>query len=158
NTYTGGTLVTNGFVQVNNNTSLGAAGPGNNVVITNGGTLDFGGNTTANNLNLQAATIKVSGSGVTNGGAIINTAGVSQQNAVTNVTLLGDTTFGGIGNWNDANNSGRWDIRGATSQLSTGGNPFKITKVGSNQVSLVNVTVDPALGDIDVQGGRFSYE
>ena len=29
NTYSGGTLVTNGFLQVSNNTSLGTAGPGN---------------------------------------------------------------------------------------------------------------------------------
>ena len=80
-------------------------------------------------------------------GAIIN-SGAQQINALRYVTLLGNTTFGG---------SARWDIRGA-SELSTGGNPYKLTKLGANQVSLTGVTVDPALGDVEVQQGIFSVE
>ena len=158
NTYSGGTLVTNGFLQVSNNTSLGAAGAGNIIVVTNGGTLDLGGNVTADGLALREFTIQVSGSGVTNGGAIINSGLVSQHNALSNLTLVGDTTLGGVGDWHSTANSGRWDIRGNASRLNTGGNPYKLTKVGGNWLGLVNVTVDPALGDIDLQAGNLDYE
>src|SRR5205085_63472 len=81
--------------------------------------------------------------------------GAAQQNAFRNVSLLGDTTFGG-GN--------RWDVRGAGStganlaNLSTGGQAYNLIKTGTNQVNLVNVTVDPALGDIDVRSGILGYE
>jgi autotransporter-associated beta strand protein len=72
-----------------------------------------------------------------------------------NLTLAGDVTFGG---------SSRWDIRAASSSstngcaLVTGGQPFKITKVGTNQVSLVAVSVDLGLGDIDVKEGVFAIQ
>jgi autotransporter-associated beta strand protein len=66
------------------------------------------------------------------------------------VTLAGNTTVGG---------TGRWDIRGTGATLSTGGKAYDLTKVGFNQqFSLVGVTVDPALGNIDVQAGLFSVE
>jgi fibronectin-binding autotransporter adhesin len=157
NTYTGGTLITNGFLQVSGNTSLGAASAGNQIIVTNGGSLDLGGGATANSITLQASTIQVSGAGMTNGGAIMN-SGLNQQNGLTNVTMLGDTVFGGVGDWHATGNPGRWDIRGAAARLNTGGQPFKLTKVGGNQVNLVNVTVDPQLGDVDIQGGQFGYE
>jgi autotransporter-associated beta strand protein len=40
----------------------------------------------------------------------------------------------------------------------TSGQPHKITKVGPNQVSLVAVSVDTALGDIDVKEGVFAIQ
>jgi len=36
--------------------------------------------------------------------------------------------------------------------------PYNVTKVGTNQVSMVGVTIDPLLGNIDVQNGLFSFE
>lgn len=152
NSYSGGTLITNGFLLISNSTALGTAGPGNSIVVTNGGTLDFGGNATANNLALRAYTIQVSGGGVTNGGAIVNSGAFTQQNAVSNVTMVGSTIFGG---------NSRWDIRGstnATTFLNTGGNPYKLTKVGTNFIGLVNATVDPSLGDVDVTSGLLDFE
>jgi len=66
------------------------------------------------------------------------------------VTLAGDTTIGG---------TARWDIRGPSASLLTGGQPHKLTKVGTNHVSLVGVdTVDPALGDIDIVQGVLAFQ
>ena len=71
NTYGGSTTVNNGTIQVNNNASLGAL-PSGAVTITNGGTLDLGGNPTANNTNYGAKPFYVAGAGVGNNGAIVN--------------------------------------------------------------------------------------
>jgi autotransporter-associated beta strand protein len=118
--------------------------------VKSGATLDFGSlNFAANALNLGLEPITVSGTGLFGQGAIINSGGVAQQNAVRVVTLAGDTTFGG---------NSRWDIRGTGAALSTSGQAYNITKVGPNQVSLVGVAMDPALGNIDVQGGILSIE
>ena len=117
-------------------------------VIINGGALDF------NSLGLGLKPVVVSGmgdlaiDGNTNG-AIIN-SGIAINQALQFVTMKGDTAFGG---------SGRWDIRGnPTASLSTGGNAYKLVKVGANQVSLNGVTVDSALGDISVRAGTLSVE
>ena len=59
------------------------------------------------------------------------------------------TTFGG---------TARWDMRGSSPSLSTGGNSYNITKVGTNQVSLVGVLVDPMLGNVDIQEGIFGIQ
>ncbi len=86
--------------------------------------------------------------GATNG-AIVN-SGAAQTQALRFVTLTGDTAFGG---------AGRWDIRAnPTASLSTGGNAYNLIKVGANQISLVGVTVDASLADIDLRSGILSYE
>ena len=92
--------------------------------ILNGGTLDV------NNFDLGAEEIRVIGAGVFGNGAIVNNGGGPVLN-LHRVILTGDTSFGG---------SGRWDIRNggiAGEILDLAG--FKLTKVGGNQVSLVNV-------------------
>src|SRR5262249_35720170 len=114
-------------------------------IVTNDGTLDV------NGFNLGSEPVTVSGTGVTNLGAIINT-GPQQISALRAVTLAGDATFGG---------TGRWGIRnsGGAASLLTGGQPFKITKIGTNQVSLVGVNpIDASLGDIDVLEGVFAIQ
>ena len=133
----------------------GALGNGSTVLVTNSiatsATLDVNGQT------LQTATtgpstILVNGAGIGGNGVILN-SGPDSLNALLNVTLAGDTSFGG--------SSGRWDIRSVTGfpgQLQTGGQPYNLTKVGTNQVSLVGVIVDSALGNITVQNGVFSVE
>jgi autotransporter-associated beta strand protein len=90
------------------------------------------------------------GAGHLGQGAIISTG--NQNNALENVTMTGDATVGG---------SGRFDIRNLgnpITQLSTGGNAYNLTKIGTAQFSLVGVTVDPALGDVNVNEGTFSIE
>jgi fibronectin-binding autotransporter adhesin len=114
--------------------------------IASGATLDV------NAINLGNELVTVSGTGVGGLGAIVNNSGTGQNNALHDVLLVGDTTFGGVG---------RWDIRtNATGapNLNTGGNAYKITKLGANHVTLFGANVDPALGDIDVQQGGFGYE
>ena len=50
------------------------------------------------------------------------------------------------------------DMRASGSTLSTGGQPFKLTKVGDNQFQLADVAVDGALGDVDVKGGKLGLQ
>ena len=137
-------------LDVPTNTTLRAASGtalGRNVgttLIEKGGTLDINGQ------NLGPKSVTVSGAGVNTNGAIIN-SGAAQISALQSVILQDNTTFGG---------SARWDIRaGTVASLDTGGQPFNITKVGTNQVSLVSITnVDAALGNIEILQGTFSLQ
>jgi autotransporter-associated beta strand protein len=128
--------------------STGALGSSTGATIINGGTLDV------NGFSFTAEPATVSGAGAGGQGAIVNT-GPQQTSALRNVSLNGDTTFGG---------TGRWDIRASSSSstngcaLVCGGQPYRITKVGTNQFSLVAVSVDPGLGDIDVKEGTFAIQ
>jgi autotransporter-associated beta strand protein len=137
--YDGPITITSGTLK-----ALGAQALGTTVgttTIQNGGTLDV------NALDLGGENIFVVGDGVGGGGAIINSGGGTIFN-LHRVTLTGPTSFGG---------TGRWDIRqtGVTAELLDLGG-FKLTKVGGNQVSLVNV--DMTAGDIDINNGVFSIE
>ena len=162
NDFTGTTLISAGTVKVDFGTELGALS-GGAVTITNGGTLDIGGNTTANSFGFtntvgdQKAFI-VSGWGVSSNGAIVNSSAVQQLGAFQKITLAGDAAFGGPGLAQGNGNPGRWDMRGTNVTLSTGGNAYNLYKVGSNQVSLVGTTVDAALADIRVMAGEFGVE
>jgi autotransporter-associated beta strand protein len=141
--YNGAILVSGGTLKPSNANALGTVN--GSTTIGSGATLDVNGQ------NLGREPVTASGSGVSNAGAIFNSGG-GQNNALFNVTLADDTTFGG---------TGRWDIRGAASDaasLKTSGYAYNVTKVGSNQVSLVNVAVDDALGNIDVQQGILDLE
>ena len=139
NTYEGTTIVAQGILRAGSATALGGTLGG--TVVSNGAALDVNGQ------NLGAEPLTVGGAGPGGIGAIIN-SGSDQINALQGVTLTGDTVFGG---------TGRWDLRGGGGQLSTGGTAYNLTKVGSNQVSLVGITVD-SLARIDVQQGMFSIE
>jgi poly(beta-D-mannuronate) lyase len=143
NDFTGSVTVLNGILKVGCTNALGTIA--GSTFVTNGGTLDI------NGVNLGMEPIIVSGDGLTNGGAIINSGG-QQTVALKNLTLAGDTAFGG---------TGRWDIRntGGTASLSTGNQSWSITKVGTNQVSLVGVNpIDAKLADIDIQQGTFAIQ
>jgi autotransporter-associated beta strand protein len=139
NSFTGAvTVATGGTLRTSSGTALGVTN--GSTTISSGATLDVNGQ------NLGAEPIIVSGPGVTNGGAIVN-SGADQINALQNVTLTGNTTFGG---------TGRWDIRGGSSSLTAPG--LSITKIGANQVSLVGASVDANLANINIQQGLFSIE
>src|SRR4029077_5729702 len=138
-------------IDIATNTTLRAASGtalGRNVgttLIEKGGTLDINGQ------NLGAKSVTVSGVGVGTNGAVINSGG-AQISALQAVILQDNPTFGG---------SARGDLRAGTTvaSLDTGGQPFNITKTGTNQVSLVSITnVDAALADIDIQQGTFSVQ
>ena len=129
-----------GTVKANSGTALGSTN--GTTTVSSGATLDVGGQT------LDLYPVIVSGTGVGGNGAIFN-SGADSLNAMGNVTMTNNTTFGG---------TGRWDIRGGLAQLQTGGNPYNLTKVGTNQISLVGVNVDGALANINVQSGTLSAE
>ncbi len=157
NSFAGDVLVQQGVLRVGHNTALGNTTGG--TIITNQGSLDLGGpGLAANSLNLNVEPFILSGAGADGQGVIINSGPVAQQNAIRTATLVGDTTFGGPGDFTAAGNPGRWDFRGSGAALSSQGQPFKITKVGGNQVSFVGVNFDAGIGDIDVQAGELSFE
>lgn len=138
-----------GVLQVQSANSLPLSG----VLVTHGGTLDV------NGVNLGGVPVTLSGWGANGQGALVNNTGnpnyVSPH--VRDVTLTGDTAVGG---------TGRLDIRSpggssgdpATARLSTEGRAVNLYKVGPNGVYIVSVTVDPALGDIEVQQGTLAFE
>lgn len=153
NSFTGQVNVSAGTLRVNNNAALGSTNGA--TVVSSGATLDIGGpGYAANGVNLGLEPVQVAGTGVGGNGAILNSAALNQINAFRNVTLTGDAAFGG---------TGRWDIRSSptsttNSFLSTQGQPRKLTKVGTNQISFVSTVVDPELGDIDVEAGLLGFE
>jgi autotransporter-associated beta strand protein len=144
NDFSGPVTIAGGVLKAGNALALGAAS--GNTIVTNAGTLDV------NTFNISGEPVVVSGDGAGGGGAIVNNGTAAQTTALKYVTLAGNTTFGG---------TARWDIRGSPASLLTSpsGSPYAITKVGTNQVSLVAVTtIDAALGDIDVQQGIFGIQ
>ncbi len=140
NSFGGGANVLLGTLKAGSGTALGSTN--GTTTVNSGATLDVGGQT------LNNYPVVVSGAGVGGNGAIINSV-ADNTTAMGNVTLVDDTTFGG---------TRRWDIRGGAAQLLTLGNYYNLTKVGTNQISLVGVNVDGSLANINVQSGTFSAE
>ena len=143
NDFLGTVTINGGTLKAGNSSALG--------VSTGGTTITFGGTLDVNGSDLTSEPVTVSGQGAGNVGAIIN-SGPQQTSALRTVVLGGNATFGGMA---------RWDIRnaGGAASLMSSGQPYSITKVGSNQVSLVAVNpIDPALGDIDIQQGTFAIQ
>jgi len=156
NSFTGTTTISGGTILINNTNALG--GSNTPVIITSGGTLDIGGPSFTANLTplLGSKPIFISGMGVNNKGAIVNSGGVAQEDGLQNIIMTGDAAIGGDG---PINGAGRFDIGRITpNSLSTSNHAYNLFKVGTNQVSLVNLTVDPALGNIDIQGGELGLE
>ena len=160
NTFAGAVMVAEGTLRVDHDSALGATS--GTTIVNSGATLDVSApNTGVNGLDLGNEQILVTGSGVNGQGAVRSSYANSQINALQMVTLTGDTTFGGTGPWTTSGNDpGRWDIRGtpSTAFLSTGGQPYNLTKLGSNEVRLAGITVDPALANIDIQQGLLAFE
>ena len=121
NTYSGGTSVTAGILRAG---SLTAFGSNPALTISGAGTLDVNGIALNGSIYTN---VSVGGAGVGGNGAIVNN-GPDQNNALANVTLTADTTFGG---------TSRWDIRpvGAGTSTVTGGG-FNLNKTGANTVGL----------------------
>ena len=148
--FTGPVTVNGGTLQVFNTASLLTASA---TTIADGATLDIA----QNSVSLGQEPITVSGSGVNGNGAIVNSSGNAAflLSNFQKLTMLGNTSIGGPGRLDfratDANN-------GTDATLSTGGNPYKLTKLTGSQFQLAGVQVDPALGDIDVQAGIFGIQ
>ena len=137
--YYGTLAVTNGILQYNSANALGA---NPTLYVTNGGTLDF------NDISVGIRTLAVSGAGYNGLGALYDSsANTSPHWVIANLTLLGDTVFGG---------NGRWDFVGSGGTMN--GNGFNLTKVGAGAVWL-HPDNDTGLGNIDITAGTlgFSY-
>jgi autotransporter-associated beta strand protein len=145
NTYTGPTVLNQGIVRVSQTGALGTSASG--TVIADGATLDVGGASGVSSISLQSEPISVSGAGTDGQGAIINTSANEQWYATGNVTLDGDTTFGG---------RGRWDIRDGTLKM----NNHVLTKKGSAWFALSQTIVTPGGNNaaIDVQAGTLRVQ
>jgi autotransporter-associated beta strand protein len=168
NDFAGPITVLAGTLRAGCTNALGSSAAG--TTIASGATLDVSSiitNVGANILNLGPEVITVSGAGVGGIGAIINSSTNSQQNALHFVTLAGDTSLGGPGDWSTSTRPGRWDIRNvptpdvassSNAVLSTGGHAYNLTKVGSNWLAIVGVQVDSALANIYVNQGLLSIE
>ncbi len=153
NDYSGTTSIEGGILHMGIAGALGSTDGGTSV---NGGTLDI------NGISLGNEPVTVQGAGAGGIGTIVNngptgTGAASQTNAIISLTLGGDATIGGSSDGVNAF-SGRWDIRGTGATLNTGGNAYNLTKVGSNQISLVGATVDSALANVTINGGVLSIE
>jgi fibronectin-binding autotransporter adhesin len=147
NAYTGATMITAGKIRVTANTSLGALS--NDVVVSPGAAFDLSGNPTAQALNFGSKHFKIAGAGPDGLGAIVN-FGVSQFNALQQVTLTADATVGG---------TARFDIRSVptsalNAKLDLAGHT--LTKTGGNEFTIVGTDVTD--GDIIVNQGTFGIE
>jgi autotransporter-associated beta strand protein len=153
NTFSGTATVLSGTLRAENNSALGSTNGG--TIVSSGATLEI----VANAINLGQEQITISGSGVGGNGALVNNSGSTTFVGpnMARLILAGNATVGG---------SGRFDLRSATTSdstlgsLSTGGQPYKLTKVGPTGIAfgLIGINVDPALGDVEVQGGILSME
>jgi fibronectin-binding autotransporter adhesin len=151
NTFSGPVIIRGGTLKVGNNAALGLTN--GLTYVTNGATLDVNGTGSGSGTRNLAETIVIAGSGVNGSGAIIN-SGTRSDNALQRVTLAGDATIGAP--------NGRYDIHPvisdpALASLSSGGQPYKLTKKGTGQFSLFSCTVDPALGDIEIAEGVMDF-
>jgi fibronectin-binding autotransporter adhesin len=147
NTYTGTTTVGAGTTLIaQNNGALGSTA--NGTTVNAGGTINLGGTLGADTLNLGAEVVTINGAGVGGIGALVNTSANQQLNALQQVVLGSDASIGG---------SARWDIRsGNLLGASLNGGGFSLTKVGTNQVPLVNVNVTGMNQFIISNGGMAS--
>ncbi len=154
-TYDGAILIAEGIYKMGTNSALGST---NGITtISNGATLDV------NDFNAPHERVFVSGVGVNGEGAIIDSSpSGAVANNLTDVTLVGHTTFG-------LPTDGRLDIRVRTA---TGpgpglqGNGFNLTKIGSGSLSIAcqrhfAVGVQPFwqmnLGDVIVNAGAITF-
>ncbi len=135
NTYDGLTTISGGTLLAGSTTALGSTAAG---TVVSSGTLDVNGK------NLGAEAVSISGQGVGNNGAVVN-SGAAQTSALQSLTLNANATVGG---------SSRWDVRGAGSVLNLNG--LTLTKTGSNQVTVVQSTV--ADGSIVINQGELGFQ
>jgi autotransporter-associated beta strand protein len=159
NTFSGGITVNGGLLVLGGaNTSHGAVNvtgggtlrlgnadaisSGAPVTISNGGTFDVNGLTP----NVRIPHIHVSGAGVGGNGAIINSSatGITNNNHALEITLDGDTSWGG---------TGRYDIAG----MIFNGGTFTLTKVGTNE-TWYSANPGSTLGPVIVNGGLFGIQ
>ncbi len=118
NTYTGNTTVTGGTLQIEKASALGSTSAG--TVVSSGATLALGGTGTT----FDAETLSITGTGVSNAGALRNIGGAN--------TWTGAVSLGGAGNNNIGVDAGSLNISGVISGAA--GND--LNKVGTGLLTL----------------------
>jgi autotransporter-associated beta strand protein len=145
NSFADVTTVAGGTLQVGNAAALGTTAGG--TVVTNSATLDV------NGFSLGLEPVTVSGAGLGGTGAIVNN-GASQSKVLRLVTLAGNAAFGGSGDWDISASANA----ASDASLSSPSGAYRLTKLGTNTLTLLGVLVDPNLSDIDIQSGTLSLE
>ncbi|MEI7732384.1 MAG: autotransporter-associated beta strand repeat-containing protein [Verrucomicrobiota bacterium] len=149
NDFIGNVVINNGIYRAGSAGALGSTTAGA-VYLTNGsGTLDI------NNFIFGTRQAYIAGAGYTNGGALSQFIAGGAQGAFRYLTLTAPATIGNFVS------SGvlRWEIgRTAPNLLSSGGQNYKLTKIGTNEIHFVALTIDPGFGDIDVLQGDLWLE
>jgi autotransporter-associated beta strand protein len=140
NSYDGITTVASGTLIAASSSALGSTSSG--TIIQSNATLDL------NSQNLGSEIITVNGSGVLGTGSIVNNGSSDQTYALQTVVLGSNTSFGGIK---------RWDIHA----LGNGVTHLDLvshtlTKVGQNQITLVNTIVTD--GNIVINNGTLGLQ
>ena len=136
-TFTGPVSITGGTVQTAANT-LGSV---SSITVTNGGTLDFDGTTLAGN-----KPITVSGGGV-NGGALYNSGGGLYGSQVLDITMTGNTTYGG---------SSRWDL--APGSTLSGAYKVTLDETNNGYAEWDTVTMATNVGDMELAVGSWGLK
>ncbi|MES2657356.1 MAG: autotransporter-associated beta strand repeat-containing protein [Verrucomicrobiota bacterium] len=144
NTFSGPVAINGGTLKLNSNTALGSFGKA--VTIASGATLDTNGVLTTNN----DYALTISGTGVGGNGAIVNNNTVlSPVFGFGSVTLVGNTTIGGINRFDLVR-----PITAPNGVLNLAG--FTLDKIGSNTVGIVDSVVS-APGTINVVSGTLNF-
>lgn len=139
NSFAGAVTVATGTLKLGNSNALGSTAAG--TTIQSGATLDVNGRVTP-----AGEIVTVSGTGVLDGGAIINTGTGGAGVGVKNVVFAGPTTFGG---------SVRFDLRDNPGGLNAVG--FTLTKIGASTIFLANLG-ETHLGNTAINSGRLTLE
>jgi autotransporter-associated beta strand protein len=138
NTSHGAVNISAGTLRLGNTDAISS---GAAVTISGAGTLDVAGLAP----NVKIPELHVSGAGVGGNGAVVNTgANITNNNHALEITLDGDTSWGG---------TGRYDL---AALLFNGGN-FTFTKVGTNE-TWYSANVGSTLGPVVVNGGLFGIQ
>jgi alpha-galactosidase len=135
--FTGSTIIASGTLKTLSGTALAGTA---SLDISNGAALDFSGNPVPGN-----KPVSVSGAGPTDAGALVNT-GNDFYNQSFNLTLTGDTTFGG---------THRWDLASGSSV--TG--PFNVRlKYTGGYAEWDSVSIAANVGDFEVMQGAVGFK
>ncbi len=144
--FSGPIQVQQGVLLVRQSGAFGTTDAG--TVIADGATLDVGGSASMDSIITGAEPVTVQGAGADGQGVIVNRSGVQQINALGNLELAGDATFGGLS---------RWDIRNGAFNM----NNHSVTKIGGAALGLSGTETVTTGGDsasIDVQQGSLRLQ
>lgn len=122
NDFTGAVTITGGTLRMGSSTALGSTVAGTTVSGT--GTLDLNDQTPS-----AGEIITISGAGVGSAGALIN-SGTAGTSVLTNLTLAGNASIGGSGNWK---------LTGAAGSVISNAGGYTLTKEGTGTVTLDNI-------------------